>query len=71
MTVGLLGFEVGVGPSSLGLSSFVWFFIHNSNKKSHNDNYLRGWRKIRQGLALGVWGRPLGSGLALPSLGRC
>ena len=28
VTVGLLGFEVGVGPSSLGLglSSFVWFF---------------------------------------------
>ena len=29
VTVGLLGFEVGVGPSSLrlGLSSFVWFFF--------------------------------------------
>ena len=33
--------------------------------KSLNDNYLRGWRKTRQGLALGVWGRPLGLGLAL------
>ena len=67
VTVGLLGFEVGVGPSflGLGLSSVVWFFNHISKKY----NYLRGWRKIRQGLALGVWGRPLGLGLALPSLG--
>ena len=34
VTVGLLGFEVGVVPFSLGLglSSFVWFFIHDSHK---------------------------------------
>ena len=39
----------------------MWFFFfHNSNNKSHNGNYLRGWRKIRQGSALGVWGRPFG-----------
>ena len=51
-------------PALCGKKS--WFGL-----ESHNSNYLRGWRKIRQELALGVgvgrwgWGWLFGLGSAL------